>query len=84
MRIIAIMLGLLNMLYGLSGCNRGLYSLDATVVESKNGVVVFEASDGNVWEAYGDFDGESVVLVMNDCGTPEAEDDEVVGFFGRA
>lgn len=84
MRIIAIMLGLLNMLIGFSGCGRGLYSLDATVVKSRDGIVVFEASDGNIWEARGEFDGESVVLVMNDCGTPEAEDDEVVGFFGRA
>ena len=83
MRIIVIILGLLNIL-GFSGCGRGLYSLDATVVESRDGIVVFEASDGNVWEACGEYDGESVILVMNNHGTPEVEDDEVVGFFGRA
>ena len=79
-KIIALLAGLLNLLgFGFSG--GGFYTIDATTVESRDGIVIFEDDDGNVWEAYGDFSGDSVVLVMNNHGTPEIEDDEIAGFW---
>ena len=60
-----------------------LRKINATVVEIKQDIVIFEDTTGNLW-AYKDTRekfslGQDVVLTLNDKGTDFIEDDEIFG-----
>ena len=50
-------------------------------VNYKNDLVVVEDFNGNLWEFEGCEDwleGDIASMIMNDCGTPEIYDDEII------
>lgn len=61
------------------GCH--LYSRHAEVVDIFDGAVAMEDTDGEVWliDDDGSFSiGDSVTMIMNNCGTKTIYDDEIV------
>lgn len=59
------------------------YPLTAVVVEldAENDIVVCEDYAGNTWEFFGIEDwieGDIASMIMNDKGTPEIKDDEII------
>lgn len=57
----------------------GLYPVAGEVVECDNGIAVIETADGNLWEYYDDIpEGQEVLMLMHNNGTPCIEDDTIL------
>lgn len=58
----------------------GIYLRPAVVREAHDNTVIAETHDGNLWEFYADSCevGKKIVLVMDDCGTENIYDDEIM------
>lgn len=61
----------------------GIYLRPATVREVRNESIIAETHDGTLWEFYADSCevGDALILLMDDCGTENIYDDEIVGVF---
>lgn len=65
-----------------SGCGKEKYYPETGKVISVSGdVVTVETCTGNLFEFYGSEDwmiGDCVSMILNSCGTPTVEDDEIL------